>query len=114
MEILSEQGKIRISNEVVLSIAKKAIEEVDGVASFSGKLPNGIKEFFNKDIYNKKGVKVEKEEAEVTINISVIIKYGFSIPEVIKSVQENVKKSIETMTDIEVKKVNIFVQNIQL
>ncbi len=114
MEIVSEQGKIKISNEVIMLIAKKAVEEIEGVVAFNGGLPTGIMEFFSKNTYNKKGVKVENEESQVVVNISVIIKYGTSIPDVIKLVQQNVKKSIEVMTDIEVGKVNVFVQDIQI
>lgn len=114
MEIISGQGKIRISNDVIMLIAKKAVEEVDGVIAFNGGLPMGIMEFFNKNTSSKKGVKIKSEEAQVVINLSVVVKYGFVIPEVIKEVQDRVKKSIEAMTDIEVGKVNIFVQDIQI
>ncbi|QUH20104.1 Asp23/Gls24 family envelope stress response protein [Alkaliphilus sp. B6464] len=114
MEVVSGQGKIRISNDVIMLIAKKSVEEVDGVVSFSGGLPVGITEFFSKNTATKKGVKIKNEETQVVINLSVVVKYGVIIPEVIKAVQGKVKKSIEAMTDIEVGKVNVFVQDIQL
>jgi len=114
MEVIAEKGKIRISNEVIMLIAKKSAEEVDGVISFSGGPPVGIMEFFSKTTAAKKGVKIKNEETQVVINLSVVVKYGVVIPEVIKVVQEKVKKSIEAMTDIEVSKVNVFVQDIQI
>lgn len=114
MEVISEQGKIRISNDVIMLIAKKAIEEIEGVVSFSGGLPVGIMEFFSKNTSAKKGVKIKNEETQVVINLSVVVKYGVIIPEIINKVQQKVKKSIEAMTDIEVSKVNVFVQDIQI
>ena len=114
MEVISEDGKIRISNDVIMLIAKKAVEEVEGVISLNSGLPVGIMEFFSKNTTTKKGVKIKNEESQVAINLSVVVKYGAVIPEVIQSVQEKVKKSVEAMTDIEVNKVNVFVQDIQL
>lgn len=114
MEVVSEQGKIRISNEVIMLIAKKTVEEIEGIVSLSGGLPVGIMEFFSKNTSSKKGVKVKNEEAQVVINLSVIVKYGIIIPEVIETVQERVKKAIEAMTDIEVGQVNVFVQDIEI
>lgn len=112
MEVTSENGKIRVSNEVIMLIAKKTIEEVDGVLSFSGGLPTNILEFFNKNSINTKGVKVKNKDTQVVINLSLVVKYGVIIPDVVKTVQERVKKAIESMTDIEVGKINVFVQDI--
>ncbi len=114
MELISEQGKIRISNQVIMLIAKKTVEEVEGIVSLSGGLPVGISEIFSKNISSKKGVRVTSEETQVVINLSLVIKYGVIIPEVIKIVQERVKKSIEAMTDIEVGEINVFVQGIEI
>ncbi|HZJ76552.1 MAG TPA: Asp23/Gls24 family envelope stress response protein [Oscillospiraceae bacterium] len=109
MEIISGGGKIRISNEVIMLIAKKTVEEVEGIVTLNGGLPTGITEFFG-----KKGVKITNEETQVIINLSVVVKYGVIIPEVIKTVQEKVKKAIEAMTDIEVGEVNVLVQGIEV
>ena len=114
MQVISEDGKIRISNDVIMLIAKKAVEEVEGVISLNSGLPVGIMEFFDKNTTTKKGVKIKNEESKVIINLSVVVRYGTVIPEVIQEVQERVKKSIEAMTDIEVNTVNIFVQGIEL
>lgn len=114
MEVVSERGKIRISNEVFMLIAKKTVEEIEGIVSFSGGLPVGITEFFSRSTASKKGVKVTSEETQVVINLSVVIRYGIIIPEVIRTVQEKVKKAVEAMTDIEVGQINVFVQGIEV
>lgn len=114
MEIISGRGKIRISNEVIILIAKKTVEEVEGIVALNGGLPTGIAEFFDKNAASKKGVKVTSEESRVIINLSVVVKYGVIIPEIIKTVQEKVKKAIEAMTDIEVGQINVLVQGIEV
>ena len=114
MEIISGRGKIRISNEVIMSIVKKTVEEIEGIAAFSGGLPVGITEFFSKNTASRKGVRVTNEETQIVINLSVVIKYGVVIPEIIRTVQEKVKKAIEAMTDIEVGQINVFVQGIEI
>ena len=59
-----------------------------------------------------KSVKVTLEEDKATIEINVAVEYGMRIPEVVASVQENVKRTVEAMTGLKVDKVNVNVQNI--
>ena len=44
--------------------------------------------------------------------VTVAVEYGINIPEVISLVQENVKKTVEAMTGLNVEAVNVNVQNI--
>ncbi|GAB6086601.1 Asp23/Gls24 family envelope stress response protein [Alkaliphilus crotonatoxidans] len=112
MEIVGEQGKIKISNDVIMTITQKAVEEVPGIVSFTGGLSKGITEVFAKD--SNKGVKIDNEEKQLEINLSVVVTYGSVIPDLIKTLQQRIKDSIENMTEISVERVNVFVQDIQL
>ncbi|WP_049765210.1 Asp23/Gls24 family envelope stress response protein [Alkaliphilus metalliredigens] len=114
MEVTGEHGKIRIANDVIMLIAQEAVGEVKGIVSLSGGLPVGITEMFSKKTSSKKGVKIQNQETQVVINLAVVVEYGVIIPEVIRLVQEKVKRSIEAMTDIEVGRVNVFVQDIRI
>ncbi len=42
------------------------------------------------------------------------MEYGVKIPEVAQKVQEDVKRSVETMTGLTVSSVNIHVQNVMI
>lgn len=112
MEIEGEQGKIKISNDVIMVITQKAIEEIKGIVSFTAGLSKGITEVFSKE--SSKGVKIVNEEKQVVINLSVVVEYGVVIPDLISDLQRKIKHSIEMMTDINVDKVNVFVQDIQV
>ena len=43
-----------------------------------------------------RGIRVDLEDENVTVELNVVIEYGKKLHEVSKSIQENVKKAIET------------------
>ena len=61
-----------------------------------------------------KGVRVKMEEDKVEVELSVLMAYGYTIPEMGKSIQEGVKNAIESMTGLEVACVNVNVGGITL
>ena len=61
-----------------------------------------------------KNVKVTLNEDNLAIDLYLSVEYGIKIPEVVRAVQENVKKTVETMTGLKVEAVNVIVQNIYL
>lgn len=104
-------GTVKIADEVVAVIAGLAATEVRGVASIAGGITNdmvarkGIKAL-------SKGLHVTVEDQLVTIDLSVSLEYGCSIPEVGKEIQEKVKSAIENMTGMQVTDVNVKVADI--
>lgn len=62
--------------------------------------------------HDPKGVKVEVNEEQVTVEINVIIKYGYKLHEVCANIQSGTKNAIETMTGLTVSAVNVFVSSI--
>lgn len=110
-EIAGGVGSIRIADEVVSIIAGLAATEVKGIAGMSGGIAGGIAEILGKKNFAK-GVKVEVGEREAAIDLYIIVEYGVRIPEVALSVQENVKRAIETMTGLSVVEVNVHVQGV--
>ena len=55
---------------------------------------------------------INEQECEVDLNI--VVTYGVKIPEVTAKIQGDVKSSIETMTGLTVKSVDIHVQGVDL
>lgn len=107
-------GVVKISDEVVEVIAGLAATEIKGVVGMSGKLAGGITQIFTGKKNISKGVKVNVGEESASIDLYIVVKYGIKIPDVALSVQKNVKKTVETMTGLNVSAVNIFVQNVYL
>ena len=107
--ITESHDEIRISNDVVATIAGIAAAEVPGVAAMSGGISNilGRKQL-------TRGIKVEINNGRVTVDIALIIEYGAVIPDVAAALQSSVKNSIMTMTGLEVEAVNVSVQGVSL
>ena len=59
-----------------------------------------------------KGVKVDMNETTATIDLYIVVDYGVRIPELSWEIQENVKNSVETMTGLDVQKVNIHIEGV--
>ena len=61
-----------------------------------------------------KGVKVVMEDGTVRVDMALNMKYGYSIPRVVKQVQEKVSQQIENMTGLIVPEVNIRIAGVNL
>lgn len=107
----TELGQIKIADEVVAIIAGLAASEVEGVAGMSGGIAGGIADMLGKRNLAK-GIKVEVGDRQTAVDIYVVIKYGARIPDVAWRIQENCKHAIESMTGLEVTRVNVHVQGI--
>ncbi|NLK18083.1 MAG: Asp23/Gls24 family envelope stress response protein [Clostridiales bacterium] len=93
-----ESGTISYSRGILNNIATLAVQEVKGVASLYKGSP--------RKPYS--GVKLEfVDSGAVIVDIAVNIFYGYSVSEVAYQIQENVKSSIESMTDFKVQAVNV-------
>ena len=105
----SDQGSIRISEDVVASIAALAASETDGVSGLYSSVTRDIVSFLSKKNLSK-GVRVELgEEDTVKVEISFLALFGHNICEVAKQVQDNVKSQIESMTGLHVVEINVHV-----
>lgn len=109
----SEKGKIRISEDIIMTIARSAVSEIEGITDISGGFPGGIARLFNRNTTAKSGVLLEKEEDHLVLNLSLEVSYGMPIPKLVEEAQKKVKAAVETMTEIHVQQVNIFVHNLK-
>lgn len=106
-----EYGNVNISDDVIGIISSIATKEIDGVKGLSGSITDNVAEIFGKKAISK-GVKVEIENEEVVIDLSIIVDYGVKIPDISWKVQENVKLAVESMTGLKVASVNIHISGI--
>lgn len=106
MEKDQDNGQITYANEVISTIVSVATTEVDGISgivgasSISGLLAKGK---------TPRGVRVDMDGQDVNVDISVTVDYGMPIQKVGRDAQENVRKSIESMTGLHVEKVDLHV-----
>ncbi len=99
-----EYGDVYISEEVLEMVAGAAVLEVEGVTGLAGGTMSeqilGRKKL-------SKGISILWEADQITINVSIQIRYGGIIPEVAKNVQEAVLASVEATSGLKVAAVNV-------
>ena len=96
-------GQVKISNEVIVTIAGLAALEVENVETITT---------ITDKLLKNNGVKIQIDEEQIILDIYVNIEFGESIPDTAFKIQENVKNTVETMTGLEVSTVNVHVQGI--
>ena len=99
-----ELGNIHISEEVLAVISSAAALEVEGVSSLSGS--RDLTDLLGKKNLTR-GVHIQVDEDGVQIELTIMIKYGYTIKEVACAVQEAVATNVESMSSLNVKSVNV-------
>lgn len=105
-------GNIKISVDVVSTIAGIAASEIAGVSCMYTSFAEGVAKRLGARKNASNGVRVDMGTDSVGIDLYIVVEYGVKIPELAWSVQENVKNSVETMTGLTVSKVNIHIEGI--
>ena len=106
-------GEVQIADEVVAIIAGLAATEVEGVDSMAGNITTElVGKLGMKNL--SKGVKVDVTEEHVSVDLSLNIRYGYSIPSVSEQVQEKVSTAIENMTGLTVLDVNVKIAGVNM
>ena len=103
-----ELGNIHSSEEVLSAIAAAAAMEVKGVSGLAAHFGDWLGKK-----YQTKGVHIKMDESKVEVEVSILMAYGSTIPEVGKNVQENVKAAMESMTGLEITSVNVSVAGVE-
>ena len=106
-------GRVKIASDVLARIAGIAALDVDGVMAVGAGL--------NREAVSKvgrnallKGVKVALDGENAEVDLSVVLGYGFQIPDVCREVQDKVTASVSNMTGLTVSGVNVRVSGISM
>jgi uncharacterized alkaline shock family protein YloU len=117
--LLIGEGQISVAEGVVQKIAGKACRDMPGVHSMGtgsarafGALRERIPGSLGPSV--SQGVGVEVGETEAAVDLDIVVDYGVSIAELGRSIQRNVKQSVELMTGLRVVEVNVAVDDVYL
>jgi len=105
-------GTIKIHKNVIASIASLAALEIEGVRKIGKDFKMGLWEMVGRRSYSSVKVMFEKND-EVCVELPLVIRYNFNVPEVANKVQENVRNALEKMTNLTVRNINVAVQGIE-
>ena len=106
-----EDGSLNISEDVSSIIALEAMREVEGFGSIPNPLSKDLAELIGKKTAAR-GVNVLPEEDGVSVDVFISVKYNYSVVQVSQAIQEAIRNSVEDMTGIPVKAVNVHVGGI--
>ncbi len=104
-------GSINISEEVISTMVRTAITEIDGVAAISNTVGSELAELIGIKSTSK-GIKVEIVEDTIKVDAVILVKYGGNIINVAKNVQDSVTETVQSVTGIEKAEVNIHVSGV--
>ena len=109
----NNNGIIQIADDVLVAIVQTATMEIEGVHSINSTLAGEIIGKLGKKP-SFKGINITNDNNKLTININLSIKQNYKIVEVAQNVQNKVKSVIESMTGLEIEKININVVSIEI
>jgi len=108
----TELGTIQIAPEVLEIIAGQAAAETEGVAAMGGGLADGLAGMIGRK-NPARGVRVTIDGDRAEVELSIVIRYGFRIPDVCERIGRNVKHAVQSMTGIDVSEVHIQIHGVQ-
>ncbi len=107
-------GVITIENEVIARIAGMTAMECYGIVGMAAKnMKDGLFQLLKVESLTK-GIKVMVEENRLTIDFHVIVEYGTNISAIADNMISTVKYKLEQALDLEVVKINIFVEGVRV
>ena len=92
-----KSGKIVYNAGIVQNIVALAVAEVEGTVPLQGK---------------KSGISLYLEKDGIYADVSVVVKYGYNVPELAYRIQQSVKQSVENMTHYKVAEVDVHVLDV--
>lgn len=109
-EVKQPSGSLRISQDVIITIANYAASEINGVEPVKSTSPAISKIIGGKKIM--KATSIDLNDDVAVIDMFINLKYGTKIQDVAERIQSAVKEAVQTMTGITVSKVNLHINGI--
>ena len=107
-------GETEIDDEVIGAVAGVAAREIEGIFSLgTSSIRRAIAERVGGAEQRARGVAVEAGRREAILDIELQVIYGFSIPETIVKVRQNVARRVLEMCGLVSKEININVTGIE-
>ena len=108
-----ENGAIQVTNNVIATIVKKYIMTVDGVVRTAPQsLVDGFTSMLSRRSYES-SISLELTEEGAIITLALVLRFGVSVPEVAKAVQDILMEKIPAIAGYQVSKVNVNVVDLE-
>ncbi len=111
----TSRGQTTIDDTVVTKVAGVAAREVRGVHTLGGGVSRAVGTVTQRvgvGDERSQGVSVEVGEREAAVDLTVVVDYGESIPQVSQAIRDNIIKRIEGICGLSVTEVNVTVNDL--
>ena len=109
----NELGEIKVHENVIGDIVRKATASVEGVVRLAGNsLVDSIADIVHSRKIGDRSIGIEMAEDSVSVAVKVCLVYGKHIPTVAANVQKAIKDQVEKIAGMKVKKVDVIVQTV--
>lgn len=108
---VEELGTVNISEEVLAAIAGAAAMEVEGVSGLGYGLGSDLSAMINRRTLSK-GVHLTVEGSLVSVDIAIMVEYGYVVPDVARAVQDSISTAVENTSGLQVLNVNVTVADV--
>jgi uncharacterized alkaline shock family protein YloU len=102
-------GKTTLTSDVLLTIARMAALEVEGVNRMAP-VKGGVNSLLGR---GPEGVRMVVEDNNVFVDLHLVLDEDVNIREVSRTVQQTVARAVAEMTGLEVGHVNIHIEDIE-
>ena len=108
-------GDVKIHENVIASLARRATLKIEGVSRLAGSLlMDNIAEIVGSRRMQERSITVSMDDGNrVSLEIKINIIIGYRMPEVAAAVQKAVISDIESATGMTVTKVNVLIQEVE-
>ena len=108
-------GELKIHENVIASIVRKATLAQEGVSRLSGNnFVDTIGEIVGSRRIQDRSIIVKfSDDNRIELEIKIVVKFGFIVPEVAAAVQQSVITDVENITGMTVVAVNVTVQDVE-
>lgn len=105
-----QSGSLKVSEDVISTIAGLAVTETEGVAGLVNP-STAIEKFFLKQ-RNASPIKIKSGNDAVELSLTIEVKPGYKVTSLAEAIQQRIKSDVQSMTGIMVSKVNVHVAGI--
>ncbi len=105
----TNQGKITVAPDVLVTIARMAALSVPGVSRMA-QVTGGVNRLFKRGVSD--GVRIEVEDNIIVSSLYLILKRDVNVREVSRNVQQQVARALQEMVGMDVAEIEIHIEDI--
>ena len=104
-------GKVTIASGVLVTIVQLTTQEIPGVHEMCAAWTRDVGRFLGDERVGN-GVQIRVEDDEITIDVYIIVDHDVSMLQLGRRIQAEVARAVEEMTGMDVKVVNVHIEDV--